>query len=227
MRHIMRRALERKWPRSQTWRAIIIATLVLIPIALAFVTLVDDWSNVSKIKDVAGAVQSAVTVIAIVAGGIFALFKLQAFRDFVPHVDVAHDIRHRLMNDTYFHIDVTATLHNTSRVKIEFRRARFSILQVLPNSNDDIVQRHDEVFIERRKRDMQWPVLNVIVHEWDPGKLVVEPGEKHSESQEFIVPTENVETVKIDTFFFDPRFPDPSDAFGWSAITFYDIVETK
>ena len=207
----MRRVLERVWPRSQTWRAAIIAVSILVPIALAFVTFVDNWSNVSRIKDVAAAIQSAVTVIAIVTGGIFALFKLQAFRDFEPHVDVTHDIRHRLMNNTYLHIDVRATLHNTSRVKIEFRRARFSVQQVLPNSNEDIREKHDQVFIKEEKRDIQWPVLNVIDHAWDPGKLVVEPDEKHSESQEFIVLKENAETVRIDTFFFDQRFAEPSD----------------
>ena len=222
----MRRVLERVWPRSQRWRAAIIAVSILVPIALAFVTFVDNWSNVSRIKDVAAAIQSAVTVIAIVTGGIFALFKLQAFRDFEPHVDVTHDIRHRLMNNTYLHIDVRATLHNTSRVKIEFRRARFSVQQVLPNSNEDIREKHDQVFIKEEKRDIQWPVLNVIDHAWDPGKLVVEPDEKHSESQEFIVLKENAETVRIDTFFFDQRFAEPSDEFGWSATTFCDIVES-
>ncbi len=223
----MRRVLRRLWPRSQTWRAATITALILLPIAAAFVAFVDDWSDVSRVKDVAGAIQSAVTVIAIVTGGIFALFKLQAFRDFEPHVDVTHDIRHRLMNNTYLHIDVRATLHNTSRVKIEFRRARFSVQQVLPNSNEDIREKHDQVFIKEEKRDIQWPVLNVIDHAWDPGKLVVEPDEKHSESQEFIVLLEEAKTVRVSTFFFDPRFTDPSDEFGWSATSFYDIVELQ
>ena len=223
----MLRTLKRLWPRSQTWRAAIIAVSILVPIAVAFLAFVDDWSNVSRIKDVAGAVQSAVTLFAIVVGGIFALFKLQAFRDFEPHVDVTNDIRYRLMNDTYVHIDVRATLHNTSRVKVEFRRARFSIVRVLPNSNDDIAEIHDQVFISGKKKDMQWPVLNVIEHKWDAGKLVVEPGEKHSESQEFIVLKEDAETVRIDTFFFDQRFADPSDEFGWSATTFCDIVRSQ
>ena len=218
------------WPRSQTGRAATITALILLPIAVAFVMFVDDWSDASRVKDVAGAVQSVVTVIAIVTGGIFALFKLQAFRDFEPHVDVTHDIRHRLMNNTYLHIDVTATLHNTSRVKIEFRRAQFSILQVLPNSSDDIVRKRNQVFFEGESRDIKWQVLDFIEHEWDPRELVVEPGGKHSESQEFIVPIEDAETVRIDTFFFDPRYSQSSDdvdGFGWSATTFYDIVESQ
>ena len=211
-----------------TKRGLMFAVLLLL-LAVSLVLIFNNWlsssdSEVTRIKDIFGTIQSAVTVTAIVIGGMLAYFKLQVFRDFEPHVDVANDIRHRLMNDTYVHIDVRATLHNTSRVKIEFRRARFSIQQVLPNSNDDIVQKHDEVFIERSKRDMQWPVLNVIDHTWDPGRLLVEPGEKHSESQEFIVPMEEAETVRIDTFFFDPRFSDPSDEFGWRATTFCDIV---
>ena len=220
----------RNWVGSLSVKKRVMLGVLLLFLVVSLALIVNNWlsspdSEVTRIKDIAGTVQSAVTVSAIVVGGILAYFKLQVFRDFEPHVDVVHDIRHRFMNDTYVHIDVRATLHNTSRVKIEFRRARFSILQVLPNSNDDIIRKHDQVFIDGEKRDIQWPVLNVIEHTWDPGKLIVEPGEKHSESQEFIVLMEDAETVRIDTVFFDPRFTQPSDEFGWKATAFYDTVQ--
>lgn len=222
----------RSWVRSLSVKKRVMFVVLLLFLVVSLALIVNKWlsysdSEITRIKDIIGTVQSAVTAFAIVVGGLLAYFKLQVFRDFEPHVDVANDIRYRLMNDTYVHINVRATIHNTSRVKVEFRRARFSILQVLPNSNDDIKDIHDQVFIADEKRDMQWPVLNVIEQEWDAGKLIVEPGEKHSESQEFIVLKEDAETVRIDTFFFDQRFAEPSDEFGWSATTFCDIVKSQ
>ena len=221
MRLIMRRALERNWPRSQTWRAIIIATLVLIPIALAFVTLVDDWSNVSKIKDVAGAVQSAVTVIAIVAGGIFALFKLQAFRDFEPHLTISHEVSHRQIGNSYVHVAVTSTLHNGSKVKLDFLQAFIRLQQISPTSDAEVESLYTSTFVDREHEDIPWPILYEVPRIWDVNELIIEPGESHQESYEFIVSTE-VESVIVYTYYYNSR-GDSEAPEGWGATSVYDI----
>ena len=69
------------------------------------------------------------------------------------------------------------------------------------------------------------PISYSYLLDFPPSHVLLEPSEKHSESQEFIVLMEDAETVRIDTFFFDPRFTQPSDEFGWKATTFYDTVQ--
>ena len=214
------RLAKRLW-KSRNLRAALIAVVLAclvvvmtVDLAILYLAFADDRSAVGAIKDKASAAQSLVTIVAIIAGGVFAGIKLQAFRDFEPHVDVVHDVGFRVMNDAYIHLDVRATLHNSSKVKIEFRRALFSIQQVLPASDDSVRERHDEVFLTDRYRDMQWPVLDWVEHQWDPAEVVVEPGERHSEVQEFIVQRESAETVKVITYFYDSRTansenPDP------------------
>ena len=220
----MRRVLRRLWPRSQTWRAATITALILLPIAAAFVAFVDDWSDVSRVKDVAGAIQSAVTVIAIVTGGIFALFKLQAFRDFEPHLTVSHEVTHRFVGDGHVHIVVITSLKNSSRVKIDLSKGIARLQQIAPVSDEEFRTLYDQVFANHEFVDIQWPTLHETLREWGRGELLVEPSETHRETYEFIV-SKDVESVMIDTYFYNPMYPGSSHTpEGWGLVSVYDIV---
>ena len=71
--------------------------------------------------------QAIATVVLICVGGIFAYRRLQLFRTFEPHLTISHNIRHRFTGDSYTHIDVTATLHNSSKIHLELREGFFLI----------------------------------------------------------------------------------------------------
>ena len=230
----MQRMIRRLWPRSQTRRAMIVIAIALLLIISLFAgsVILGNIEKLSGVKDLSSVFQAGVAVIAIVAGGIIALFRLEAYRDFEPHVDVTHETTYRIMNDTYAHINVRTTLHNTSKVKVEFTRAIFSVQRVLPMSNEEIERIHDQVFLFGERKDLQWPILSLVEYTWNPEELIVEPGQKHSETQEFIVQLEvSSMTVKVLTYFYDERRQQPpndqKDAtaeFGWQAVTFLDIV---
>ena len=226
----MRRIVGRIWPHSQTWRAAIVATLMLSLTLFPFTLLVGDWSvladvkNLTDMKDLAGVFQSAVTVVAIVVGGVFAWFKLQAFRDFESHLTVTHEVHHRVISPNYVHIDVTAVLHNSSRVKIELREADFRLHQIAPQSDEDVESLYTAVFVEENYSYIQWPTLYEVQDTWDKGNLIIEPGESHRETHDFLL-SAVVESVGVYTYFYNPQFSDGSQvAEGWVARTVYDIV---
>ena len=75
----------------------------------------------------AGIAQAGATVIAIMLGGLFAWRRGFIFRHEQPHVTILHEITHRRVSDSYVHIQLTATLQNSSRVKVEFRDALFTV----------------------------------------------------------------------------------------------------
>ena len=202
-----------------------VAALIFLAIGVAFVLVIDQWSDMSRIKDAAGAFQSGVTIIAIVAGGIFALFKLQAFRDFEPHLTITHEVNHRAVSPSYVHIDVTAVLHNNSKVKIELRKADFAIQWVAPTSDELVLELYDEVFDDGVEDYLQWPTIDEGRRNWDRGELLVEPGELHKETYEFLVPRA-VQTVLVYTYFRNPLSPKPAaSAEGWGTSTVYDIMD--
>ena len=211
------------WPKGQAWRALIFAGLFLVGIATLFAALVDNWSNTSKLSDLANIFGSVVTVFAIVLGGVFAMVKLQAFRDFKSHLTVSHKVSHRAIGKSYIHIEVTAELRNSSKVLVEVQEGVFLLQRISPASDSEIEALFEQTFVEREKRDIQWPTLYELSAIWNKGELTVEPGESHYETIEFIISTE-IKSVIIYTYFSNPSFPlSSATPKGWAASTIYDI----
>ena len=170
------------------------------------VTLVSDTS----FTDSASSIHAIGILVAVCVGGVFAFQRLQIFRTFEPHLTISHNIRHRFIGDSYVHIDVTATLHNGSKVQVELREGFFLLQLIAPETDEHIEDLYAQVFVEREYGDIRWATLERFDRHWDSGELVVEPGESHPESCEFIA-SRDVESVMIYTYFYDQRFAQDSD----------------
>ena len=173
-------------------------------------------------KDLVEIIQLFVVASAIVIGGFFAIYKLQIFRDFEPHLTVSQEVSHRFVSDEYIHVETTATLYNSSRVKIEIRKGLFRLQQIAPTSDEQILELYTQVFIDEKSKHLQWPTLWEVDHNWDANGLIVEPGESHHETYEFIV-SKDVTSIMVYAYFYNSRFP-KSPAEGWGAATVHDIL---
>ncbi len=194
---------------------------------VALVLLNFTLSGAGRLKDIAAIVQSSVTAVAIVAGGVFAYYKLQLFRDFEPHLSITHEISHRVISESYIHIGVTANLHSSSKVKVELRRAFFSIQVVSPLTDNKVENLYEEIFVKKSNKDIQWRTLYNIPREWIKNELIIEPSESHQEISEFIL-SSDIEAIVIYTYFYNSKSsPSAQSAEGWSATTIYDIIDTK
>ena len=171
-------------------------------------------------SDVTRIVQASVTAVAIAAGGVFAGVKLQVFRDFEPHLDVKHEISHRYIGGSYVHIGVTSILRNGSKVKIEILEGIFALQRIEPISDDMI----EGLYAQTSNQEMQWPVLEKVERRWGKNDLVIEPGESHRETYEFVISRETT-SVLVYTYFHNSKYsPESQRAEGWAATSFYDIV---
>ncbi len=202
--------------------------MVLILVALAFLVCIAVVLDLAlpdggRAKDIASIVQSFAAALAIVAGGIYALYKLQLFRTLEPHLTIEHRISHRRLSDSYMHIDVTAGLHNSSKVKIELRQGLFRLQGVSPVSDEEVEILYTETFAQNSFNSIQWPTIEEAERAWAEGELVMEPGESHSETIEYIVEASGYESVLVYTYFYNPA-RSPGSAEGWTATTVYDIV---
>ena len=214
--------------KSQALRALIVGCLVLVGLTALFVALAaffDSYSDSNRLSDLASILGSAVTIVAIVLGGVFALTKLQAFRDFEPHLTITHEVSHRLISDSYVQIDVTASLHNSSKVQIELNKGFFRLQHIAPLPDHEVEELYAQVFIDKKHEDMRWPTLEEVQRSWDKGELMVEPGESHPETYEFIV-SRDVEAVLIYTYFYNLKYViGKRSAEGWHATTVHDIFD--
>ena len=213
------------WPRSQAMRGIIVLAAVLVALTGAFILLNLILTGATRFKDIAAIIQSSVTAVAITAGGIFAYYKLQLFRDLQPHLTITHEISHRFIGDSYVHIAVTANLRNSSRVKIELREAFFSLQMIAPLTDREIEHLFEETFVKKEEEDIQWTTLASIPRRWISNELIIEPSESHQETFEFIL-LSDIQSVVIYTYFYNVESSQHTQSSeGWSATTVYDIVD--
>ena len=199
--------------------------------------LVRDWLTI---------VGAIVSIAVVIGGGVLARRNAQIFRAKAPHVVISHEISHRPLGSSYVHIFVTAALHNSSRVHIEFLDGFASIQQVNPISDSDVEALHEQVFVDREVADLQWADLALLRHRWNQDGFLVEPGEIDTETFDFVV-GRDVESVAVTTYFYNARvvgkIDDETDLarvkrrkrlfrrwltsrgpLGWGRTSVYDIV---
>ena len=202
---------------------------ILLPIALmlsllAGLSALTETSYASLLSDKLTIVNLAIASFAIVAGGSFAFYRLEAFRTFQPHLTIAHKISHRYIGDGYVHIAVTATLHNSSKVKIDIREGFFLWQRIAPLPKEDVEVLYNQVFANKEFEDIPWSVGDAIERFWNKNEVIIEPGETHQEVGEFIISTD-IASIAIYTYFYNPKFSKYADsAQGWGATSFYDMI---
>ena len=199
--------------RSVGYSLLALATIVGMVIAVSALDLL--LPDASRAKDLLGIVQSGVTVLAIVLGGFFAAIKLELFRDFEPHLTISHDVNHRRLENGYLHIDVKATLTNSSKVRVELQEGFFLLQRIAPVLDS-------EDFVESNMLYPAWPVLDQSSFHLGDDEINIEPGQSLQEVFQFIL-DDGVKTVLIHYFFLDSRFLENSR--GWGITDVYDIVD--
>ncbi len=197
----------------------VLAFIVALALAL-HVTL----SDLTRTANLAGIVQSFATAFVLIAGGAFAGYRLHQFRDFKPHVTINQTVSHRAISENYVHLIVTATLTNSSRVKLEFHEAYFRLQILSPISDREVENLYAKVFADENGEspwNLQWPTMEEASRRWVKGELVVEPGERHQETCEFVI-SNDVSSILVYTYFYNPgRGAIPQ---GWGTTTVCDII---
>ena len=85
----------------------------------------------------------------------------------------------------------------------------------------EVEETYADVFVMRNNRDFQWQTIDEAPREWSKNDLIVEPGESHAETCEFIVSRE-VKAVVVHTYMYNSKHPAIPQ--GWGATTAHDII---
>ncbi len=153
----------------------------------------------------AGIAQAVAAVIAIGLGGVFAWRRGFLFRYGQPHLTISHEVTHRRISDSYVHLELTATLRNSSRVKVEVLDGLFTVQQLAPVSDEHAETLYGDTFIDQRyNAGFLWDTLDEGRLVWERNGLLVEPGESVAETFEYIAP-DSIGSVLLTTFFYNQR----------------------
>ena len=169
--------------------------------------LLGDWTDI---------VLAVVTIVAILFGGLFAAVKFELFRDFEPHLTISHSINHRPLGDSYVHIDVTASLLNSSKVRVVLQEGYYVLQSIEPVTDGGD-------FIETAMLYPPWQVLDEATFDLGDQALIIEPGQSLQEVLQFVVPVE-VPAVLIHYYFYDST-NSTGHGQGWGITSVYDILK--
>jgi len=176
-----------------------------------------DWAlpDAAPLGDWADIVLALVTILAILFGGLFAAVKFELFRDFEPHLTITHTINHRRLGSSYVHIDVTASLLNSSKVRVVLQEGYYVLqsIEPVPNGGD---------FTETTMLYPPWQILDEATFDLGDEVLIIEPGQSLQEVLQFMIPVE-VTAVLIHYFFYDSTHSTDHGQ-GWGITSVYDIL---
>lgn len=176
--------------------------------------------------DAVAALQSIGILVALCIGGVFAQRRFRLFRAFQPHLTVAQHVSHRRIGASHTHIAVTATLLNTSKVRVELLKADFLLQKIAPLPDALIQDLYNRAFgYPPRLNSIHWPIIEEFTQEWSANPRIIEPGESYTETFEFITDI-HASTFLIYTYFYNSHYSEDSQSSdGWGSTTIYDILD--
>ena len=156
-----------------------------------------------------GVIQSIINIAAVMVVGVAAWRNGIIFRHRSPHINITHAITHRKISNGYTHIAVTVTLHNSSRVKVDFYDGLFVAQKLAPLEDDDVEvlynESSEEISVLGRLIDFPWEILEGFRGSWDKDDhIIVEPGETMALTVEFVVDND-IEAILITTYLYNER----------------------
>lgn len=183
-------------------------------------TVQESATILSSIKEFLLVLQPAVTVLAIIIGGIWTYMLFVQRRQKYPRADITHDITHISLtgNKIWLHLDITLT--NIGDVLLSFASAEFRIQQVLPLSPDlaqTINEGKDPV---EEELEIGWPIICNRVRKWKEGAFEIEPGESDHVYFDCIVDSKS-EVIEVYSHFQNIKKGERD--IGWPLTTIYDL----
>lgn len=166
-------------------------------------------------------VQSALTSLAIIVGGGYALYQCSIHRDNWDLIAVDQKIESRRIDSQFIWLTASVSVRNDSKVAVKLPKAKVIFYQVLPAPAEVVTAIHDHKtnFTGDGKTVTDWPRL--CTYEQNIG-FQLEPSETDVLTVDAFIPA-TLRTVKVFTFMSDPQDPDT----GWERSTIYDLPKEQ
>jgi hypothetical protein len=167
------------------------------------------WSNA---KDVAGTIQSIVTVFAFLVAGVWFF----AQRQVQSRATITHRITHRQLSPDHTWVHAFVRITNIGRRRLHLQSGTFWLQKILPVETALQGQlERGESLIRTGQASVEWPRIGPF---YKPAlDRSLEPGEDDEVECEFIIPS-TVRTVKLYSYFAN------EPTLGWEKSTVYEIV---
>jgi hypothetical protein len=172
-----------------------------------------DW------KDTAATVQSIVTIIALLVGGIWTYRTFVQFRQDRPKLVITHSVSHFFIPNRLILLSVEEKYSNVGPVKIDLTKGDIRIVRLLPLP-DGLEQRVKNPDSLKDSEDPNvLPVIQYYPHPWDEKRKFIEPGESDTVQNYLLIP-DSTEIVDIKSYAGNRS---EGNKMAWHCSTTYDM----
>jgi hypothetical protein len=182
-------------------------------------------STLSKFKDLADALHSVATVIALIVGGWWTYSRFIKKREKFPRAKISHSITHRKLDDDFQLLHVGLNVQNVGEVLLCLNQGFVRVQQVIPASPELLKALHARGDItDKKESECDWPLLGEHSCDWQSESHEMEPGEDENIEFDFAVRSD-VKTVEVYSYFKNEKKFDRE--IGWNLTTLYDLEGTQ
>lgn len=163
-------------------------------------------------RNLAGTIQSWITIIAILAGGIWFIFRGEA----ETRANISHAVTHVQITKDWVWVHVASKIENVGNTNLNLDSGIMRLQKILPL--DSRISAKIEAKSSPIDEDyiVPWPTIGPS-YELEKIAVKIAPGEEETLEHEFIIPS-YVETVKIYSFIGKKGEP-----IGWHRTTIYHL----
>jgi hypothetical protein len=181
--------------------------------------------NISQFKEVVDIIQSAVTVIAMIVGGIWSYWLFVKNRQRYPRAGIAHHITHRRIGNDKLLLHVSVAISNVGDVLLSLVSLETRIQQVLPLSDKvlEVINKGQNP-VSEGETEVAWPLIDSQKLELERGDCEVEPGESQEIHHDFILDAET-EAIEVYTYLINEQ--KRTREIAWDLTTLYELDETE
>ncbi len=176
--------------------------------------------NLSELQEIASILQSFITTLAIIIGGLWGYTTFILKRGKYPKAKIEHTIIHRIINDNMLLLSADIFINNVGDVLLSFDSWEITVKQMLPPASQ-----LDRLIKEGGIREgegvgvIQWRAIDSEKQKVED-KFIIEPGESQQFHRDYVIHS-SVKTIMLISFFKNIDINDRS--IGWDLTSTYDL----
>ena len=178
--------------------------------------------GISQFKEIAEIIQVAVTVGAVLVGGLWSYQLFVRNRQKYPRASISHLIGHMQLDDNKLLLHVGVTISNIGDVLLSLVSLETRIQQVIPLS-DEVLEsiRNGQNPVSEGETEIEWPLIDSQKLELEKGKhFEIEPGESQDIHHDFVLDAD-AEVIEVYTYLINEE--KPKRKIAWDLTTLYGL----
>lgn len=172
--------------------------------------------SVGELKTLSSLVQSVLTSLAILGGGLWFLWQRQRF----PRAEVSHSVSHWRIGRSQRVLHVAVTIVNKGNVLVQPTRGQVWVQQVLPAGKAIRARFRSTQIFKDGALEVEWPLIAERPIEWKKGEFEIEPHETDRFAVDLIVP---IHVRKVRIYSYLQNVAKRGRPIGWKVVTIVDL----